>query len=180
MVNTGNMDMKKTILVYGLLTGTVIIGSMLWGITATDHGGFSVWLGYLIMIVAMTMIFIGIKRYRDTELGGVIKFNQAFLLGLGIALIASFIYVLVWEIYLAMTDYAFIDGYSAGMIERAQNEGMAEAEMQALQAKMAKMKADYANVFYRLPLTFSEIFPVGLLVSLISAGILRNPIESRP
>jgi len=167
------MDMKKTILVYGLLTGSIIIGSMLWGIMAADSGGFSVWLGYLIMILAMTMIFVGIKRYRDIQLGGVIKFSQAFLLGLGITLVASLIYVLVWEIYLAMTHYAFMDHYTAGMVERAQNEGMTGAELQALQTKMAKMKTDYANVFFRLPMTFSEIFPVGLLVSLLSATILR-------
>ncbi|PHS20783.1 MAG: DUF4199 domain-containing protein, partial [Robiginitomaculum sp.] len=65
--------MKKSILTYGLITGAVIIGSMLLGIL--NVSGFSQWLGYLIIVVAMTMIFIGVKRYRDQERGGVISFG---------------------------------------------------------------------------------------------------------
>ncbi len=40
---------------------------------------------------------------------------------------------------------------------------------------METFKAQYANPLFRLPMTFIEIFPVGVLVSLISAAILRNP-----
>ena len=163
--------MKKSILTYGLITGAVIIGSMLLGIL--NVSGFSQWLGYLIIVVAMTMIFIGVKRYRDQERGGVISFGQAFALGLGIALVASLVYVLVWEIYLALTDYAFIHDYTASIIQRRQEEGASGADMEALLAQMQKLTTQYANPFYRLPMTFAEIFPVGLLVSLISAGVLR-------
>lgn len=167
--------MKKTILAYGGITGAVIIGSMIWGIVASEAGGFSQWLGYLIMLVAMTMIFVGIKRYRDRELGGVIKFGQGFLLGLGIALVASVIYVVVWEAYLAMSNYAFIDEYTAGIIQLRQEDGISGEELQAVIAKMDELKAQYANPFFRLPMTFAEIFPIGLLVALLSAAALRFP-----
>ena len=40
------------------------------------------------MIVALSVIFLGVKRYRDQELGGVIRFGTAFMLGLGIAAVA--------------------------------------------------------------------------------------------
>jgi glucose uptake protein GlcU len=172
--------MKKSILVYGLSTGTVIIGSMLLGIFYATS--FSQWLGYLIMLVAMTLIFIGVKRYRDQEQGGVITFGRAFVLGLGIALVASLVYVLVWEIYLALTHYAFIHDYTASIIQRRQAEGITDEQMQALMAQMQKLTAQYANPAYRLPMTFAEIFPVGLLVALISAGILRfsNILPARP
>jgi len=163
--------MKKSILTYGLITGTVIIGSTLLGILHVS--GFSQWLGYLIMIVAMTMIFIGVKRYRDQERGGVISFGRALALGLGITLVASLVYVTVWEIYLALTNYAFIHDYTASIIQRRQEGGAGAADMEALAAQMQKLTTQYANPFYRLPMTFAEIFPVGLLVSLISAGVLR-------
>jgi hypothetical protein len=39
---------------------------------------------------------------------------------------------------------------------------------------MEAFKVQYANPMYRLPMTFVEIFPVGVLVSLVSAGLLRN------
>ena len=54
-------------------------------------------------------------------------------------------------------------------------KGASAAEIAKVAAEMAKLKADYANPFYRLPLTFLEIAPVGLLVSLVSAGLLRTP-----
>ncbi len=168
--------MKKSILIYGTLSGIVIIGSMLWGILASDNqGGFSAWLGYLIMLVAMTLIFVGVKRYRDQQLGGVIKFGRAFLLGLGITFVASFIYVFVWEGYLYSSNYAFISDYTAGMIKAKQEAGISGAEMDAFNTKMANLEAQYASPFFRLPMTFAEIFPVGLLVSLVSAAILRLP-----
>ncbi len=170
------MTMTKTILTYGLLTGAVIIGSMIWGIVISEgKSGVSVWLGYLIMLVAMTMIFVGVKRYRDRELGGVIRFGRAFALGLGIALVASVIYVTAWEVYLALTDHAFINDYASGIIKTQQEAGISEADLLALRAKMDGLKVQYANPLFRLPMTFAEIFPLGFLVSLVSAAVLRLP-----
>jgi hypothetical protein len=40
---------------------------------------------------------------------------------------------------------------------------------------MAEFKVMYANPWFRLPMVFSEIFPVGVLVSLVSAAMLRRP-----
>ena len=49
--------------------------------------------------------------------------------------------------------------------DTAQNRGMINA------AAFAK---NYANPLYRLPITFVEMFPVGVLISLVSAALLRN------
>ena len=37
------------------------------------------------------------------------------------------------------------------------------------------MQASYRNPLFRMLVTLSEIFPVGLLVSLVSAALLRFP-----
>jgi polyferredoxin len=95
--------MTRTILTYGLISGLVAILGIIGTIVAPGDGHHSVWLGYLIMLVALSAILIGVKQHRDRALGGVIKFWPAFLVGLGIALIAGLAYVAVWEIYLAMT-----------------------------------------------------------------------------
>lgn len=169
--------MRKLILTYGTLSGAIIIGSVILGLAVGDGGSQMAameWLGYLIMIVALSMIFVGIKRYRDETLGGVIKFGTAFKLGLGISVVASVIYVAAWEVNLALTDYAFIHDYAASVIEAKQAEGATGAELLATEADMAAMTANYANPLYRLPVTFSEIFPVGLLITLVSAGLLQN------
>jgi hypothetical protein len=101
----------KYALTYGLLAGFVIIATMLTGLILSGQDSFfsSEWFGYLVMLVALTFIFVGVKRYRDVECGGVIRFAPAFAMGLGIAAAAGVAYVVVWEIYLAITDYAFMD-----------------------------------------------------------------------
>lgn len=100
-----------------------------------------------------------------------IRFVPALLAGLGISAVA---YVIGWEITLAVTDFAFIDSYTNAAIEAARAKGASAAEVEAVAARMDELREQYANPLFRLPVTFIEIFPVGLLVSVISAALLRN------
>lgn len=169
--------MQRIILTYGIIAGLIVIASAILGLVLS--GGEETlhaqeWLGYLVMLIALSLIFVGIKRYRDRHLGGVIRFGTATLVGLGIAAVASIVYVAVWEVYLAVTDFAFMDQYASGVIAARQAEGVAGDELAAITENLESMKRQYANPLFRLPLTFLEIFPVGLLITLISAAILRN------
>lgn len=174
---TTDSHAMKYALTYGLLSGFVIIVTMIAAIALSGTGSFftSEWFGYLVMLVALSFIFVGVKRYRDVDRGGVIKFMPAFLMGLGIAIAAGVAYVTVWEIYLALTDYKFMDQYIAGIMRARQAAGASAEAMAAEAAKLDEMRTSYANPLFRIPMTFLEIFPVGLLVSLVSASLLRNP-----
>lgn len=168
--------MGKIAIIYGAISGAIVIGVITLGSLIGEggsHGGEA--LGYLIMIIALTMIFLGVKRYRDRDLGGVIKFGAAFLLGVMIAVVAGVFYVGGWEAYLAATDHAFIHEYTAGIIEAKKAAGLDGEALAAEIAKMDQMKTQYADPLFRVPLTFLEIFPVGLLIALVSAALLRNP-----
>lgn len=167
----------KYALTFGSLSGLVIIATMLTGILLTDQENFfsSEWFGYLVMLVALSFIFIGVKRYRDIEHGGVVSFKAALLMGLSISAVAAIAYVIVWEIYLASTGYAFMDDYIAGIARARAAEGVAQAEIAKELASMEWMRVQYGNPLFRVPMTLLEIFPVGLLVSLVSAALLRNP-----
>ncbi|MEL6869550.1 MAG: DUF4199 domain-containing protein [Pseudomonadota bacterium] len=168
--------MKKYIWIYGAISGLITISSMvlgIWAADAEDAAGGEV-AGYLIMLVALSLIFVAIKQYRDKDQGGVISFGQAFLLGVGVSAVAGVAYVIVWEIYLYASDYAFINDYAAAMLEEAKTAGISAAQLADKEAEIAAMKASYARPLYRLPMTFVEIFPVGVIVSLVSAAILRK------
>ena len=167
----------KYFLTYGLLSGFVIIATMTTGIVLGGEGSFlsSHWFGYLVMLVVLTFIFVGVKRYRDVERGGVIRFGPAFGMGLGIAAAAGVAYVVGWEAYLALTDYAFMDEYVAGIMRAREAEGLSATAMAEEMAKLESLRVNYANPLFRIPMTFLEIFPVGLLVALVSALLLRNP-----
>jgi uncharacterized membrane protein YhaH (DUF805 family) len=167
----------KYAFIYGLLSGLVIVLTMLAGIVFSEQGSFfsSEWFGYLVMLVALTFIFVGVKRYRDIERGGVITFVRAFGLGLSIAAVAGLAYALVWEVYLASTNYVFMDNYIAGIARAKQAAGVPAATIARDMAEWEEVRVSYRNPLYRIPMTFMEMFPVGLLVSLVSAGLLRNP-----
>ena len=169
--------MLRYMLIYGLISGAIVIGVMTAGMSMaseTDKGSASQLFGYLIMLVALSVIFFAIKNYRDKQLGGVIRFKTAAALGLGVAAFAGLAYVIGWEIFLLATDYAFIDEYTTGVIEAKRAAGMSGAELDALIANMEKLRVRYNNPIFRVPMTFTEIFPVGLIITLVSAALLRN------
>lgn len=166
--------MLRYSLIYGAISGLVILTMIVLAMTLGE-GAFShsVTLGYLIMLVVLSLIFVGVKRYRDIENGGTIRFGPALGLGLGIALVAALAYVLAWEAYLMATDYAFMEEYSAQMIASIQAAGGPDAAARI--AEIEAMKTAYDNPLFRLGMTFLEIFPVGLFVALVSALLLKNP-----
>lgn len=164
-------------LIYGLLAGVVLCAFI--AVVGFLHHQVkwvaSLAFGYSVMLVAMSFVFVGVKRYRDIEGGGIIKFWRALGLGLLIALIAAVIYVVAFEIYLAATNYAFMDEYIAGAIRNARAAGKSATEIAAMTTEMDGMRAMFANPLARMPMVFMEVMPVGLIVALVSAGLLRNP-----
>jgi len=169
--------MLKRILFYGTVAG-LIVGVPLFGMTVAMNGHppltYGVAIGYLTMLIALSTVFAAIKRRRDGDLGGVIRFWPAFGLGLGISIVAGIFYVVAWEAALAVTHLDFAAGYAKALIAQQQARGVTGEALAKLTADMERFKAQYANPLYRLPMTFAEIFPVGLLVSLVSAALLRN------
>jgi hypothetical protein len=168
--------MSRIILNFGTAAGLIVAVPMCLllanaepGSAATSH-----FAGYLMMVLALSLVFFGVKRLRDRELGGAIRFVPALLAGLGISAVAGVIYVIGWEITLAVTNFAFVDSYSTAAVEAARAKGAAAADVEAVIAQMEEFRRQYANPFFRWPVTFIEIFPVGVLISLISAALLRN------
>ena len=169
--------MTRLILTYGIVAGLIVAVPMVFLMltlteeTAPENGAL---FGYLTMIVALTAVFLGIKHYRDKVLGGVIKFVPALMVGLGISAIASVFWAVGWEISLALSDFDFAEVYSKSMVDAARARGASEAELQTVIADAEGFARMYANPLYRLPITFVEMFPIGVLISLISAALLRN------
>jgi hypothetical protein len=171
--------MTRHIALYGFIAGLIVATPMVWLMVispANSHQSPEEGLlyGYLTMLVALTAVFLGVKHYRDKVLGGAIKFMPAFLLGLGISAVASIMYALAWELSLALTHFDFAASYGKSLIEAARAKGASAAELQKVTAEAEAFKKSYANPFYRFPVTFLEMFPVGVLISLISAAVLRN------
>lgn len=169
--------MKKLVIAYGIIAGLIVTGMMAFSTgyfcTKGDFEGGMIY-GYSAMIIAFSMIFVGIKSYRDKHHGGTINFGKAFKIGFFISLIASTIYVTGWLInyYFFMPD--FMDKYAAVMIAKAKASGIPADELAKKTADMMQMKAWYKNPLFVILMTYVEILPIALVVSLISALILKR------
>ena len=106
-------------------------------------------------------------------LGGVIRFLPALGVGLGISAVASLFWVVGWEITLA-TGFDFGTAYMDSVVAAAQARGAPAAEIEQIRAEAAEFLEMYANPLFRLAVTFVEMFPIGVLISLLSAALLRN------
>jgi hypothetical protein len=170
-------SMLRGVLSYGAVAG-LIVGVPLFGLTVAMNGvpptRYGAVIGYTIMLIALSTVFVAIKRHRDTDLGGVIKFWPALGMGLGISLVAGIFYVAAWEAALAVTHSDFAATYANVLIEQQKAKGVTGEALAKFTAEMERFKAQYKNPLYRVPMTFVEIFPIGVLVSLVSAGLLRN------
>ncbi len=168
--------MKKTVLTFGLISGLMI--SVLMGgslLLANKIGsGHSMILGYTMMVASFLLVYFGIRSYRDNNLAGQISFGRAFACGILIALITCICYVAMWEILYFNFMPHFMDSYWAAQIQRVQSSGLDPATIATQVAAIRHSAELYQNPLVNMAYTFIEPLPVGLLMTLISAAILRR------
>ena len=166
--------MKKTVLTFGLIAGVMISVLMDSSLLLANKigSGHSMLLGYTIMVASFLLIYFGIRSYRDNNLDGQISFGRAFACGILIALITTVCYVATWEVLYFMPH--FMDGYFAAQIHKVQSSGLDPATTAAKVAEIQHSQELYQNPFVNMAYTFIEPLPVGLLITLISAAVLRR------
>jgi len=171
--------MKKIILIYGAIGGAIVSAMLVIAHPLTDKGIIDqtngMLIGYASMIIALSLIFFAIKNYRDNHQSGVISFGKALQIGLLITLVASCLYALTWEVMYQTSASNFMEEYTAQEIKKLESSGMPADEVEAKKQEMLKFAEAYKNPVVRFAVTaFVEMAPVGVLVSLIAAALLRR------
>lgn len=168
--------MRKIVLTFGLISGAILSVMMFLTIPFMDKIGFDqgAVVGYTSMVIAFLMVYFGVRSYRDNEAGGSVTFGRAFKVGLLITLIASVCYVASWQVlyYKFMPD--FTDKYAAHAIDKAKRSGASDAQIAATTKEMAEFKELYKNPLVNIALTLLEPLPVGLVFTLVTAGVLSR------
>ena len=174
--------MKKTILTFGLISGVVISVLMIATVPFADRLGIghSYLVGYTTMILAFLLVYFGIRSYRDNFGDGSISFGKAFVIGISITLISSLCYVVTWEIIYFKFMPDFMDKYGAYAIQKLQASGASAAAIQAKVEEIRRYKVLEDNPLTNAAMTFLEPFPVGLIITLASAAILRRKPKLQP
>jgi Protein of unknown function (DUF4199) len=173
--------MKKTIVVFGLISGAISSLFMVATVRFGNRIGFDAGavVGYTSIVLSFLLVFFGIRSYRDNIGNGEITFLKAFAVGLAITVISCLCYVVTWEIlyYNFLPD--FWDKYGAYLVEKRRASGASAAAVQAQIERVTKYKELYKNPFYNAAMTFIEPFPIGLVVTLICALALRRKPQAQ-
>ena len=175
--------MKKTVWTFGLISGAilaVVIATMPLYLNGTMNFDHAEIVGYSVMVLAFVLVFFGIRSYRENVGGGAITFGKAFQVGILVTLIACTVYVAAWEIVYFNFLPDFADKYAALTLQKMRTRGATEAAIAKTAEEMAKFKVWYKNPLLNAGMTFMEVLPVGLLMTLASAAILRRkaPVPS--
>jgi hypothetical protein len=167
--------MKKIVWTFGLISGAImavfIVATMPFVDAFDEH---SLVVGYAGIVAAFLLVFFGVRSYRENVLGGTIGFGRALSVGLLIATIGSVCYVVTWEILYFKFMPDFYSKYAQSAVDQARKDGKSEAEIAKTRASMDEMTKNAKNPIWVFAMTFLEPFPVGLVISLVSAGVLRR------
>lgn len=168
--------MKKTVLTFGLISGAVSAATMLATLPFADRIGWEKGevLGYAVIVLSALMVFFGVRSYRENVGRGRITFGRGLAVGILITLISSACYVGTWEVVYYKLMPNFADKYAAHMVERAKASGASQQKVDETEKQAKQFKQMYDNPAMNVAITFMEVFPIGLVVALMSAGILRK------
>jgi Protein of unknown function (DUF4199) len=168
--------MKKIVLTFGLIAGVILAAMMLLTVPFQDEigSGHSYLIGYTTMVVAFLLIYFGVRSYRDNVAGGTVGFGRALAVGVLIGAVASACYVAAWEVYFFRFAPDFLTKYNAHVLETARANGESAEALAKRKVDMEGLEKMYANPVINSAMTFAEPFPVALIVSLVSAGVLSR------
>lgn len=168
--------MKKTALTFGLISGAILSVMLLITAPFQDAIGFDRGevIGYTSMVLAFLLIFFGVRSYRDDIAGGTVRFGRAFAVGMLITLVASVCYVATWEVIYFKLSPDFGAKYQAHILDKARQGGESEEAVARKKAAMDEFAELYKNPAINAAITFLEPLPVGLIVALVTAGVLSQ------
>ena len=168
--------MKKIVLTFGLIAGAILSATMVGTLPFHDQIDFDTGavIGYTSMVIAFLLIFFGVRSYRDNVSGGTVRFGRAFAVGTLIAVVASLCYVLTWEVIYFNFAPDFLKKYHARIIEQARASGATDEALAQKKAELAKLAALYDNPAINAAMTFAEPLPVGLVMALVTAGVVSR------
>lgn len=168
--------MRKIVLTFGLIAGAILSVMMVLTMPFHEQIGFDkgMIIGYSTMVLAFLMIFFGVKSYRDNVAGGRVTFGKAFQIGILITVVATVCYVATWQVVFRTMVPDYGEKYIAYSIEKAQEEGATAPELAEKQREMTEFWEKYQNPLVNIAFTSLEPLPVGLVFTLVTAGVLSR------
>lgn len=172
--------MKKTILRYGRYGGLLICVLFLisWFLlTDLDYGVQEI-LGYASMVISLSLVYFGIRHYRDRENSGSLSLGEGLRIGLGISLITALCFGVLDVIYVKYLNPDFMDSYYTRVLADLEATLPAE-EFQLRKQEMEAQKELFSSAWMNFFLMATTVMLIGFIITLFSSLILkRKPAET--
>ena len=174
--------MRKIVLTFGLIAGAILSGMMLLILPFHDRIGFDkgLFIGYTTMVLAFLMIFAGVKSYRDNIGGGTVSFGRGLAIGLLITAVGSVCYVATWQFVYYRITPDYLEKYSAYAVAKERESGASDAQVLAKAKELKEFEESYKNPLVNIAYTLLEPLPVGIVLSLVAAGVLSRKRRTVP
>ncbi|AEI51279.1 DUF4199 domain-containing protein [Runella slithyformis] len=172
--------MQKTIMRFGLLSGAVssilliLLTSTGRAVGLQTFAEYGAWLGFTSIILSLSLVYFGIRSYRDQHSAGKITFGKAFQIGILVTVISCVCYSITWGIFYFHFFPTFMEDYGSYQLQRMKESGESAAAIAQQAAELRRVNEQYQNPFYNFAITFMEPFPIGLLMTLVSALALKK------
>ncbi|MEO0900206.1 MAG: DUF4199 domain-containing protein [Bacteroidota bacterium] len=172
--------MSRLIIVYGIIAGAIVVGIMFLGgffMGDPEHLSepYGMLIGFASMILSFSTIFVAIRSYKMQFAPNDMTFLKGLQIGLLITVVASLIYVAGWMYYSSVYAPDFMENYVQAIIEEYDKSDASPEEKAAHKEQLiSDMELYNTNPLYKMFITFTEIFPVGLIISLIAAPIFMS------
>jgi len=170
------MTTKKTVLAYGLVSGAVTSALMLAVVPLIESRKLATsdFIGYGSIVLMGLIIFFGVRSYRQNVGDGRMSFLQGFGVGAGITLISCALYLATFQLLFYELRPGIEETYAECMIERARRSGASDAEILETTKQAHRMVELLRNPWSNIVLTLLEPLPMGLVLTTLSAAILRK------
>lgn len=169
--------MKKIVMTYGLAGAIVMMfGVMLpfwiWG-NDMEIGNGEIF-GYLSMILALSSIYFGIRKYKS-ELNDPLSFKQAFVFGTWVSFVAAVAFGVFSFVLYAWIMPDFLQTYLDHSIALVtSNPELSSKEVEAELSYIHTNQSLWLHPGFNGLLMFGTVLPIGLMMTTIFAWVLKD------
>ncbi|MFK8163159.1 MAG: DUF4199 domain-containing protein [Lewinella sp.] len=171
--------MKSTILKYGLRAFATMLVLFVLAFLLGKGQSYTVQeiLGYLTIVISLSLVYFAIRHYRDEVNGGQLSFGQGLWLGVIISACAGIGSAIADAIYTTVIYPDFITEYTQHELDKMK-ASLPPAEFETASAELLAQIEWMGNPAMLAIVMFVTVLLIGFIVSLVSSLLLRSQAPS--
>lgn len=172
VADPSSVPFSQTVIRYGVIGGLIMVVFALVGnVTGLSNPSsgiaMTIIFGVLSIVIYIGIMVAGIRKHRDEELGGLISFGRAFIVGFLIAVIVGVIGQVFNYVYMNFIDPDYLSNSVDGIRDMYENMGMDESMIDDAMVKVEEQFEKQKSLWKPLPGTLGVSAVIAAIVGLI-------------